>query len=196
MNKLFLILLALITIASTCNLNAFQNEFCTDKDTVVTADSVITENYNKKYEIPWENTLYVIGSIGSQYTYRLELGYNISDVISFAFNIGEISTYTRGSQSAIGLLIKVHVPINYSFSPFILFGTGGQVPFSEATFSYNMIYGGLKITIARWLQLSPELGIIFVKETFSGEGIYNDLNISKSKLGLNLSIEIDFRQIF
>jgi len=62
---------------------------------------------------------------------------------------------------------------------------------------YNLIYIGTMIPVKAWFHVRPEVGIVFTSKNISGgssllggSGPENTEN--KTRLGMNLSFEIDF----
>ena len=159
-------------------------------------DTAAAEETIKKKEIPWSGTFYVAGGIGNPYVLRFEAGFNIGRALSIALNAGQLNTDDQGIRGAIGLLLKINIPLSYKFSPYLLLGTGREMPFSGANYSFKIVGAGLRITAARSLQLNTEFGFTFIKTLFNGEGYLPDRTFKKTSFGFNVALEIDVRQLF
>ena len=191
------LLAAVFLIAVSCRSISYpaSNELISGSVLTVDDSAAAEETANRK-DVPWRGTFYLAFGAGSPYELRLEAGFNISKILSIAFSTGDFNTRQRGSQSTIGLLLKINIPMTYEYSPYLLLGTGGEIPFSEAKYSYKIINGGLRITLTDFLQFNAELGLAFISEFFSGEGYYPDMTLNKTKLGFHVSLELDVAQLF
>jgi hypothetical protein len=151
--------------------------------------------------LPWSNSVFISGGYGSQQGLIFELGYNIGSYVSLAAILGMHNKWTGHEKVTLGIIGKIHFLHIESISNYILIGYGGAPGILGGSDTYFMIHLGSKIPFADWLYLCPEFGPFFASDYISGgRGLFGgsspEVYQSKILMGFNISLEIDFRQIF
>lgn len=152
--------------------------------------------------LPWARSLYISGGYGTPQGLRFELGYNAGSDISLAVTFGIKDNWSRDpEEGTFGVIGKIHFLQIKSAKSYILFGYGGTIAIFGGPDTYTLVHIGSKIPLINWLQLCPEFGYVFTSKHISGgSSLFGDsppeVKEKKTRLGFNVSLEIDFRQIF
>ena len=171
----------------------------TIKSESIADDSCQVDSVGNLY---WARSLYISGGYGLPQGLRFELGYNFGSIISIAATYGINNNWSRDPEEVtIGIIGKLHFLQIKSTMNYILFGIGSTIHIFGGDDTYTVVYIGSKIPLIDWLQLCPEFGLVFTSKYISGgPGLFGgsspEVYEKKTRLGFNISFEIDFRQIF
>ncbi len=200
---LFIILTALL------NINAKANEPMSSgisQDTSTTGKTeTTTETKEQRLDrlYPWHNSLFVSAGYGIPQGLRIELGYNIFTVFSLGINVGIADNWSRyPGKGTFGFFGILHLPFfKTKYTPYLLFcfgssGKNGVGTDSSGNDSYTLMYFGCTVPVLPWLQCRPEAGAAFVSKYVSGGDITPELRSNLTKLGANLSFEVDLRKLW
>jgi len=104
-------------------------------------------------------------------------------------------------ECAIGIIGKIHFLQIRSIKSYILLGYGGRISLFGGPDTYSIVHIGSKIPLINWLQLCPEFGFVFTSKHISGGvSLFGksspEVKETAARLGFNISLEIDFRQIY
>lgn len=150
---------------------------------------------------PWANSFFLSGGWGVPQGFRGELGYNFGSNVSLALSFGMEDSWSvdpgEGTLALIGTLRYPFSPA--SFTPYVLFGTGGTVAVFGGSDTYILLHLGMMVPLDQWMQLRPEAGVVFTNKHRPGrQGIPGDTSPAGpgTKFAVNLSIEFDLARIF
>jgi hypothetical protein len=171
----------------------------TNKSEIIFDDS--SQVINSDDSLTWSHSLYLSCGYGTPQGFRFELGYNFGFGISLAPTFGIKDHWSRDpEEGTLGIILKMHLSKSKLTIPYLLVGTGGTIAIFGGSDTYVLIQIGSKISLNNWLQLCPEFGFVFTSKYISGGrslfGSSPEVNDNNTRLGFNISFEIDFRQIF
>jgi len=176
----------------------------------------IIDSSNSKNEntFAWRNSPYIALGYGYPQGSRLEIGYNISSIISLGFIVGFNDYWSKHSNrnflepidNSYGLAGKLFIPIESLNSIPYIFVAAGQnfsiFGFSN-TDSYIIFNIGMIVPVTKWLQIRPEFGLDFTSRYLSGGHAFfigerdtPEIDENMTRIGFNLSFEIDVFSIF
>jgi len=200
--KIFIFLIVIVNFFSA---NIFP-QTNSSKSAKTNKSDIIVDDFNQVVDsgdnLPWASSFYVSGGYGSPQGLRFELGYNFGSDISLAATFGINDNWSRDpEEGTIGIIGKIHFLQIQSTKSYILLGYGGTISIYGGPDTYSIVHIGFKIPLINWLQLCPEFGFVFTSKHISGGsslfgGSSPEVNETKTRLGFNISFEIDFRQIF
>ncbi len=151
---------------------------------------------SKKNSIPWSSSFYVSSGYGIPQGLRIELGYNFGHLISLGGFYGKFDTWSHGDLS-FGLCGKLNF-ISRALTSYLLVGYGGSFALFGEEDTYTLALLGFRQPIINWVHIRPEIGLVFTSKYVSGGGIFSSSPIireNESKLAINVSLELDLRQI-
>jgi hypothetical protein len=189
---------------TACELNTFYSNNSSINKTVIDTnltDTIDEVDLNKL--LPWRSSMYLAAGYGFPQGLRGELGYNFGHILSFGLTFGIFDYWSRDpGEGTFGMTLKLFLPYkSLSFTPYLMYSSGGTFSIFGHSDSYTLFYFGSMFTIKSWLHVRPEIGVVFTSRYIPiGTSIFNlspSVNTEdKQHIGLNLSFELDIRQIF
>ncbi len=151
----------------------------------------------------WRRSIYLAGGWGVPHGTRFELGYNTSNVFSFAFSFGIGDSWFRDpGEHTIALLISLRFPIrSWPITPYLLLGTGGTLAVHGRADTYTIASVGALIALRSGIHLRPEMGVVFTsKHVSEGRvsfwGIGPEVREQRARYGVHVAVELDFRSLW
>ena len=147
----------------------------------------------------WANSIFIAGGFGYPQGLRLEVGYNLGEIVSLGLTYTSSDYWSRNpSEGKLGLLAKFSPWSEFlKWSPYIFYNHGRTFSiFGGRIDKYNLFYFGSMIPLQSWLHFRPEAGIIFTSKYISGGSSWfgedtPEIHETKTRFGINLSFEID-----
>ncbi len=151
----------------------------------------------------WSNSVYVAGGGGIPQGARFELGYNVGVHLAIALSFGIGDGWSRDPQEGtIAFLGILRMPTQVlPVTPYLMLCRGGTIGIFGGSDNYTLIYFGAMIEWKSGIHFRPEVGMINTSKHISGgpgffgQGTDPEIRESNLRIGLNLTLEIDFANL-
>lgn len=151
----------------------------------------------------WRRSVYVAGGWGTPQGFRFELGYNFGEIVALALSFGIGDKWSRDpEEGTLAIIGSIRLPIrSFPFTPYLLFCRGGTFTIFGGSDTYTLIYLGAMVELRSGIHLRPELGLALTSKHISGGtslfgGTSPEVNEDRSRLGANVTLEIDLAHLY